>query len=128
VLGVWSRVKMRGNSMAGTENTELGEAAANDDGTDGSFAMTDKEKHFFLGAFTAVIYCVSLWQIGVTWWKAPIVGLLVGAMYLVGWGARWIPRGAVVLLAVGTLIWIEILPPPSSLRSMAAVATALLQK
>lgn len=84
--------------------------------------FTEGEKLFLQTALVFLVYWLTLWILGGVWWKAPVVGLLVGAMFYLGWASRWISRGAVALLTIGTLVWIEILPPA---QQWAAVAKSI---
>ncbi len=75
----------------------------------------------------SVAYCAALWMLGVAWWKAPVVGAMVGAAFLAKFSMRIISRGAVALLGVATLVWIEALPPPSQWKGMAIDTAATLK-
>jgi hypothetical protein len=79
-----------------------------------------------LAVVVAIAYWGSLWMLGVVWWKAPIVGFFAALIFLTGWAGRWISRGAVALLVVATLVWIEALPPPSQWRPAAGAVLAFL--
>ena len=88
--------------------------------------FTSEEKMIVLTAIVGAAFWVSLWYLGVTWWKAPVVGLLAAVLYRIGWGARVMPRAAVALLVLATAVWIEVLPPPSQWKVSAnSVAVAL---
>ena len=89
--------------------------------------MTDGEKHFAIAVFVAAAYCASLWMLNVTWWKAPIVGAMVGGAFLAKFSMRIISRSAVALLAISTLVWIDALPPPSQWKGIASDLASVLQ-
>jgi hypothetical protein len=65
------------------------------------------------GTFVLIAYWVSLWTLGVVWWKAPIVAIVATCVFAMGWGKRWISRGSIAILGLALLVWIEALPPPS---------------
>ena len=71
------------------------------------------------GTFVLIATWASLWILGVTWWKAPIVAIAVTCAFAMGWGKRWISRGLVAVLGLALLVWIEALPPPSQWKPIA---------
>lgn len=88
--------------------------------------FTSEEKIIVLAALLGAVFWVSLWYLGVSWWKAPIVGLLAAMVYRIGWGARMMQHAALALLALAAAVWIEALPPPAQWKvSASTVAVAL---
>jgi hypothetical protein len=86
--------------------------------------LTEGERRALLAVFVAILYCISLWVLGVTWWKAPVVGLMAGATFVAQFSMRVISRGAVALLILASAVWIEALPPPSQWKPIASSATS----
>jgi hypothetical protein len=88
--------------------------------------FTSEEKMIILTAIVGAAFWIPLWYLGVSWWKAPLVGMLAAMIYRIGWGARAMPHAAVALIALATAVWIEALPPPSQWKVSAnSIAVAL---
>lgn len=88
--------------------------------------LTAGERRCILAVVCVLAYALSLWMMGASWWKAPSIALLFAMLFLAGWGARWIERGAVGILVVGSLVWLGALPPPTQWQPIAATAVASL--
>jgi hypothetical protein len=87
-----------------------------------------EEKLVLLTAFVGASYWLSLWFLGVTWWKAPIVGLLAAVVYRIGWGGPWMQHATVALLALAAAVWIEALPPPAQWKVSPGFLAVALQR
>ena len=81
--------------------------------------MTDGERHAVLTACVLLAWCVSLWILGIAWWKAPTVAVVVAAAFAGHLYVRWIAHGSMVLFALAMAVWIEALPPPAQWKPMA---------
>ena len=91
-----------------------------------SVEASSQEKHFYLSITVGFIYCMSLWMLGASWWKTPIIAMMVVLFFMIGWGMKWIGRGALILFPVAAVVWLGAVPPPIEWRSVAAAtATAL---
>jgi hypothetical protein len=93
---------------------------------DHSHTLTEEEKRYVLAVVCILAYTISLLMMGASWWKAPAIALMFAMLYLAGWGARWIARGALVLLVAGSMVWLGALPPPTQWQPMASTVVASL--
>ena len=66
-----------------------------------------------LRALVFFAYGLGLWYLGTDWWKALLIGVGMTILFTVGMGGRWIARGALILLLIVTLVWIEVIPKAS---------------
>jgi hypothetical protein len=87
--------------------------------------LTQEEKHLVLGVVCFLIYASSLLMMGTAWWKAPAIAVLFATTYLAGWCDRWISRGAVMSLVVGSLVWLDTLPPLALWKPIATTVIAM---
>lgn len=88
--------------------------------------LTAEEERYVLAVICILAYTISLLMMGASWWKAPAVALMFVMLFLAGWGARWIARGALVLLAAGSMVWLGALPPLAQWQPMASTVVASL--
>jgi hypothetical protein len=84
--------------------------------------LTDEERRYVLAVVCVLAYTASLLMLGASWWKAPAIAVLFATLYLAGWGAR----GALVILAAGSLVWLGALPPPQQWQPIATTVAAAL--
>ena len=75
-----------------------------------------------------LIFLVSFLGLGVVFWKAIILALGIALMATLHLGIRWLPRAAVAIFALFTLVWIDFLPPPNQWKSTALEFIVALKK
>jgi hypothetical protein len=90
--------------------------------------MEDDTKYLLRTVFVMAIYWVSLWYLGAVWWKAFVVALLSAGAFMARLAPWVISRGAVALLMLTMLIWVEVLPSPSQWKALATAAVTELKR
>lgn len=72
--------------------------------------------------FNAVVYASSLYYLGVSPWKAVVVGVVVLVATDLWYGRKWLLRIGFMLMIVGIAVWIGVLPEPQTWPALAESA------
>ena len=95
---------------------------------DHNLTLTEVERRCVLAVVCILTYASSLWMMGAVWWKAPTIAVLITVLFLAGWAVRWITRGAVVMLVIGSMVWLGALPPLAQWQPIALTVVASLAR
>ncbi len=96
-----------------------------------SLALDELIKLLLLFPFRRVLmasfYLVALVILGVVFWKALVIAVIVFIALLAGFAERLLGRFGAVLLAYALAYWIDAAPAPAALRDtlMSAIQTAV---
>lgn len=81
--------------------------------------MAEQEKQMLQGLFLAGAYLVALLILGVVWWKAAMIGVMIFSALSLSMGVRWISRGGAALVVIALATWVELLPAPQQIKAYA---------
>jgi hypothetical protein len=80
--------------------------------------MTEGHRARVLSLWAALVSVVAIYFLTENYWKAALVGVLVGVSSVLGYGAQWVLKGSFVIAVFAIAVALG-LPPPDQWLQLA---------
>jgi hypothetical protein len=70
--------------------------------------LTPDNESVLRSVITMALIFVACLMAGVSWWKIPIVCLIIGFLHLLNFGARWLEKLTVVIVVAAAIYFVDV--------------------
>jgi hypothetical protein len=88
--------------------------------------LTPEERTDILSLWAGLVSVVAIYFLGGSIWKAGLVGAFVGGSALLGYGTRWVLKGAFAFAVVAIAVALGLPPPDQWLQLLTEAREAIL--